>query len=109
MTSADCTRCKHFRAAPWQAKTEGCYHPDHLAVKQKVDYLDEQQAPGNHLLINRNGSCESYERLKSGSMPELPLGLSIPGLVGALLVAAVFGSCLLMARSTFLGLLDSLL
>ena len=90
-------------------KIEGCYHPDHLAVKQKVDYLDEQQAPGNHLLINRNGGCESYEPLDSDSLPKLPLGLSIPGLVGALLVAVVFASCMFMARGAFQGLLDSLL
>jgi hypothetical protein len=57
----DCQRCAHFRRAPYEARWEGCYHPDHLKVKQKEGYLDEQQLPGNHRAINRDGDCVDYE------------------------------------------------
>lgn len=106
MTSADCKRCKHFRSAPWQAKFEGCYHPDHLVVKQKVAYLDEQQAPGDHRMINRTGNCASFE---AGQAPKrLPGGIS-PGLAaGAATVVLGAAGVLLMAGETFAGLIKNL-
>lgn len=59
----DCTRCRHLRTAPYQAKCTGCYHPTHLVGKQKDAYLDEQQMPGDHTQINRGGDCAEYEPL----------------------------------------------
>lgn len=56
-----CQNCAHFRRAPYQARLEGCYLPDNMKVKQKESYLDEQQLPGNHKRINRDGDCADYE------------------------------------------------
>jgi hypothetical protein len=57
----DCRRCKHFRAAPYEARLPGCYLPKNMASKQSARYLDEQQLPGDHEAINRNGDCPDYE------------------------------------------------
>ena len=56
----DCRRCVFFRSAPYEAKREGCYHPDLMKAKQKDSYLDEQQLPGDHEVINRLGDCEHF-------------------------------------------------
>jgi len=61
VTQVHCKDCTHYRSAPWQAKFEGCYHKEHLSQKQKVDYLDEQQLPGDHRLINRLHDCSEHE------------------------------------------------
>ena len=61
----DCKGCVHFRHAPYEAKLEGCYHPDLMKAKQKDTYLDEQQVPGDHEVINRLGDCEQYEARRS--------------------------------------------
>lgn len=58
---SDCDRCVHFRDAPYQARIAGCYHPEHMRVKQSARYLDEQQVPGDHERINRNGDCPQFE------------------------------------------------
>jgi len=60
-----CADCRHFRKAPYQAKHEGCYHPDNMVGKQKDDYLDEQQLPGDHERINARGDCAQFEPLAS--------------------------------------------
>ena len=57
----DCADCTHFRSAPYEAKNAGCYHPKNLVGKQKDAYLDEQQTPGDHEQINRNGDCAEFE------------------------------------------------
>jgi len=61
MTQADCKACRHFRTAPYQARIDGCFHPDHMKVTQKDAYLSEQETPGNHRGINRRGDCEQFE------------------------------------------------
>jgi hypothetical protein len=58
---ADCRRCKHFRGAPFEARLEGCYLPKNMVSKQSARYLDEQQLPGDHEVINRNGDCPDFE------------------------------------------------
>ena len=57
----DCRNCVHFRSAPYEARLEGCYFPGNMPVKQSARYLDEQQQPGDHERINRNGDCPDYE------------------------------------------------
>ena len=61
MTQADCNACRHFKAAPYEARIDGCFHPDHMKVSQKDAYLNEQETPGNHRAINRRGNCEEFE------------------------------------------------
>ena len=61
MTQADCKACRHFKSAPYQARINGCYHPDHMKVSQKDAYLSEQETPGDHRAINRRGSCGDFE------------------------------------------------
>ena len=61
MTPVLCKDCRHFRQAPYQANITGCWHPDNLAITQKVDYLDEQRQPGDHRKINLRGDCEQFE------------------------------------------------
>jgi hypothetical protein len=56
-----CERCRHFRAAPYEARLPGCYLPDNMASKQSARYLDEQQLPGDHEVINRKGDCKDFE------------------------------------------------
>ena len=56
----DCGNCVHFRAAPYEAKLEGCYLPDNMPSKQTARYLDEQQLPGDHEKINRDGDCADF-------------------------------------------------
>lgn len=56
----DCRNCAHFRAAPYEAKKDACYHPEHMGAKQSARFLDEQQVPGNHRKINARGDCETY-------------------------------------------------
>ena len=58
---ADCRRCKHFRSAPYEARLEGCYLPKNMVSKQSARYLDEQQLPGDHEVINRNGDCPDFD------------------------------------------------
>lgn len=60
---AVCARCRHFRSAPRQARREGCYHPDNMPQRQKDRSLDEQQIPGDHRVINRDGDCAQFEPL----------------------------------------------
>jgi len=57
----ECENCIHFREAPYEALRTGCYHPDLMQAKQKAAYLDEQQIPGDHTVLNRNGDCSYYE------------------------------------------------
>jgi hypothetical protein len=56
-----CVDCRHFRAAPYEAKRDGCFHPEHMKGKQKDAFLDEQQMPGDHEQINARGDCAQYE------------------------------------------------
>ena len=56
-----CENCVYFRTAPYEARVEGCYHEKLMSQRQKVAYLDEQQIPGNHRLLNRKHDCEYYE------------------------------------------------
>jgi len=56
----DCRLCKHFRSAPYEARIEGCYFPGNMKSKQGAFYLDEQQIPGKHEVINRRGDCPDY-------------------------------------------------
>jgi hypothetical protein len=58
---ADCARCRHLRTAPVQARRTGCYHEKHMVQRQKDRPLDEQQIPGDHRAINRNGDCAEFE------------------------------------------------
>lgn len=57
----DCKDCKHLRRAPFEARLEGCYHPELMRAKQKDAFLDEQQIPGNHEKVNLRGDCEHFE------------------------------------------------
>ena len=56
-----CQDCRHFQKAPYEAPITGCWHPDNLVVKQKEAFLDQQQQPGDHELINLRGNCEQFE------------------------------------------------
>ena len=60
-TKNPCATCRHFRSAPYEAKHAGCYLPKNMAGKQKDAFLDEQQLPGDHEAINRNGDCPDFE------------------------------------------------
>ena len=62
--TVSCTDCRHFRAAPYEAKNAGCYFPDNMDGKQKDAFLDEQQMPGDHERINRNGDCKDFAARK---------------------------------------------
>ena len=61
MTRANCDACDHFKSAPYEARIDGCFHPDHMKVTQKDAYLNEQETPGDHRVINRRGDCEEFE------------------------------------------------
>lgn len=61
MNKVECKNCVHFRSAPYEARWEGCWHPDNMKMKQKERYLQEQQLPGDHFMINRRGDCSQYE------------------------------------------------
>ncbi len=61
MAKVECKACIHFRRAPYEARWEGCWHPDNMKVKQKERFLQEQQLPGDHLAINRRGDCPQFE------------------------------------------------
>lgn len=56
----ECRNCVHFRSAPYQARLEGCYFEGNMKSKQKERYLDEQQLPGDHRVINRDGDCADF-------------------------------------------------
>jgi hypothetical protein len=56
-----CADCRHFRRAPYEARRDGCYHPDNMSGKQKDAFLDEQQVPGDHERINARGDCAQFE------------------------------------------------
>jgi hypothetical protein len=56
----DCRFCRHFRAAPYEAKFEGCYLEKNMVSKQKQACLDEQQLPGDHRKLNRRGDCPDF-------------------------------------------------
>ena len=58
---AGCETCTHFRSAPYEARLEGCYLPANMPSKQSATYLDEQQLPGNHRVINRGGKCPDHK------------------------------------------------
>jgi hypothetical protein len=58
---AECRNCVHFRSAPYEARVVGCYLAGNMESKQSARYLDEQQLPGNHDKINRNGDCPDYQ------------------------------------------------
>ena len=68
MDKVYCKNCRHFRSAPWEAKHEGCYHPELMQAKQKDAFLDEQQVCGNAWMLNRDNDCEHYEARK-GALP----------------------------------------
>jgi len=57
----ECKNCKHFRAAPYQARVDGCYFPANMPSKQSATYLDEQQIAGDHEKINLRGDCKDFE------------------------------------------------
>lgn len=57
----ECRNCVHFRSAPYEARKAGCYFEKNMVSKQKAAFLDEQQLPGDHELINRNGDCPDFE------------------------------------------------
>ena len=57
----ECRNCVHFRAAPYEARMDGCYLPGNMPAKQSARYLDEQQAAGDHRKINRDGDCPDFE------------------------------------------------
>ena len=57
----ECRNCVHFRSAPYEARLAGCYLPKNMVSKQKAAYLDEQQQPGDHEKINRNGDCPDFQ------------------------------------------------
>jgi hypothetical protein len=57
----DCRTCVHFRSAPYEARLEGCYLEKNMVSKQKAAFLDEQQLPGDHTQINRNGDCPDHQ------------------------------------------------
>lgn len=61
MTRADCKTCSHFRSAPYEARIDGCFHPDHMKVTQKEAFLQEQETPGNHRILNLRGDCAEFE------------------------------------------------
>ena len=61
--TANCQNCRHFQRAPYQAPQTGCYHPEHMQVKQKERYLDEQRTPGDNGKINLRGDCAQFEAL----------------------------------------------
>lgn len=56
-----CADCVHFKQAPYESKRDGCYHPKLMQAKQKDAFLDEQQLPGDHTVINRNGDCPEWQ------------------------------------------------
>jgi len=57
---ATCASCAHFKSAPYEARLEGCYLPENMDSKQSAFYLDEQQLPGNHRILNLGGKCGDY-------------------------------------------------
>jgi len=61
MTKTSCKTCIHFRTAPYQAPLTGCWHGDNMTVTQKPAYLDQQQSPGDHRVINLRGDCQQHE------------------------------------------------
>lgn len=61
MTKPSCQDCLHLKTAPYQAPHTGCWHPKHMQVKQKDAWLDEQQMPGDHKVINLRQDCASFE------------------------------------------------
>ena len=61
MTKVECKDCRHFRRAPYEARIEGCWHPDNMKAKQKEAYLKEQEIPGDHRVINLRGDCAQFE------------------------------------------------
>ncbi len=56
----DCRDCRHFRSTPYEARIAGCYLPKNMVSKQKAAFLDEQQLPGDHEKINRDGDCPDF-------------------------------------------------
>ena len=70
-----CKRCVHFRAAPYEARVDGCYLPKNMPSKQKLAYLDEQQLAGDHRAINRDGDCPDFQaRVQQASLWRRLLG-----------------------------------
>ncbi len=61
MKRVDCQHCTHFRAAPYEARKDGCYLQKNMPSKQKDMYLDEQQIAGDHRAINIRGDCPDFE------------------------------------------------
>jgi len=57
----ECKNCRHFRAAPYEARVDGCYFPDNMPSKQSATYLDEQQIAGNYEKINLRGDCKDFD------------------------------------------------
>ena len=56
-----CIDCVHFRSAPYQARIAGCFKDSNMPGRQKDAFLDEQQLPGNHEIINLRGDCPDFE------------------------------------------------
>ena len=68
MNQVDCKDCRHFKSAPYEARIDGCFHSDHMKVVQKDNFLNEQETPGDHRVINRRGDCATFE----GEAPAVP-------------------------------------
>ena len=58
----ECVDCRWFREAPYDAPRTGCWFPDFMQQKQKDAFLQQQEIPGNHEVINLRGDCEKFER-----------------------------------------------
>ena len=61
MSKVLCKNCVHFREAPYSANITGCWHPDHMRVRQTDPVLDQQQIPGDHKRINLRSNCSTFE------------------------------------------------
>ena len=55
-----CEECVYLRHAPYEARRTGCFNPKFMPGKQKDAFLDEQQIPGDHEVLNRNGDCPEW-------------------------------------------------
>lgn len=56
-----CEGCAHFKRAPEEAPLTGCWFPDFMQVKQKENFLKQQEVPGDHKKINMRGDCPKWE------------------------------------------------
>ncbi|MFN0242863.1 MAG: hypothetical protein ACKVWV_08240 [Planctomycetota bacterium] len=56
-----CETCVHFKRAPKEAHLTGCYLPEFMPVKQKENFLKQQELPGDHKKLNMRGDCAKWE------------------------------------------------